>query len=93
MSDPAILQQRLAAAGLKGVKIEATAERPAFRTGQEMWDWVLYGNPIPGMLVGELTEEQRATIKQILDAMLRERAGGNGPAVLSNKVHIAFGTK
>jgi ubiquinone/menaquinone biosynthesis C-methylase UbiE len=93
VSDPAILQQRLAAAGLKGVKIEATAERPAFRTGQEMWDWVLYGNPIPGMLVGELTEEQRATIKQILDGMLRERAGGNGPAVLSNKVHIAFGTK
>jgi hypothetical protein len=58
-----------------------------------MWDWVLYGNPIPGMIVGDLTGEQRATIRQILDGMLRERARGNGPAVLSNKVHVAIGTK
>ena len=42
-----------------------------------MWDWVLYGNPILGMLVADLTEEQRATIRQVLDGMLRERSGGN----------------
>ncbi|MFL5759906.1 MAG: class I SAM-dependent methyltransferase [Thermomicrobiales bacterium] len=93
VSDSEILRQRLTAAGLRNVKIESSAERPAFRSGQEMWDWVLYGNPIPGMLVGDLTEEQRATIRQILDGMLRERSSGNRHAVLSNKVNIAIGIK
>jgi len=80
-------------AGLKEVRIERTAERPAFGSGQEMWDWVLYGNPIPGMLVADLEEEQQATIRQVLDGMLRERSGGNGPAVLTNTVNIGIGTK
>ena len=36
---------------------------------------MLYGNPIPGMLVADLSDEQRADIRQVLDGMLRERAG------------------
>ena len=55
VSDPEVLRQRLTDAGLKDVRVERTAERPAFASGQEMWDWVLYGNPIPGMLVADLT--------------------------------------
>jgi SAM-dependent methyltransferase len=93
VSDPEVLHQRLTDAGLKRVRVESSAERPAFRSGQEMWDWVLYGNPIPGQLVAHLTKEQRATITQVLDGMLRERSGGNGHAVLSNKVNIGIGTK
>jgi ubiquinone/menaquinone biosynthesis C-methylase UbiE len=93
ISDPSVLRQRLTGAGVKNVRVEPSAERPGFRSGQEMWDWVLYGNPIAGMIVGDLTAEQQATIRQVLDGMLRERSGGNKQAVLSNKVHIAFGTK
>lgn len=93
ISDPAVLRQRLIDAGVKNVRVEPSAERPVFRSGQEMWDWVLYGNPIPGMLVADLSEEQQATIRQVLHGMLRERSGGNIHAVLSNKVHIAIGTK
>jgi hypothetical protein len=37
--------------------------------------------------------ERRETLRQILDGMLRERAGGNGKAVLSNAVNIGVGTK
>src|SRR3712207_5510757 len=85
VSDPAVLRQRLIDAGVKNVRVEPSAERPVFRSGQEMWDWVLNGNPIPGMLVGDLTAEQCATIRQVLDGMLRVRSGGNGRAVLSNK--------
>ena len=92
-SDPEVLRRRLIDAGLKGVRIERRAEKPAFTSGQEMWDWVLYGNPIPGMLIADLTEEQRARIRQVLDGMLRERSGANGPAVLTNPVHIGIGTK
>jgi ubiquinone/menaquinone biosynthesis C-methylase UbiE len=93
VSDPEILRSRLTDAGLKGVRVERSAERPAFGSGQEMWDWVLYGNPIPGMLVADLEEEQLARLRQVLDGMLRERSGGNGRAVLTNAVNIGFGTK
>jgi len=93
VSDPDVLRRRLVDAGLKDVRVERTAERPAFDSGQEMWDWVLYGNPIPGMLVEDLTEDQRARLRQVLDGMLREHAGANGRAVLTNAVNIGIGTK
>lgn len=93
MSDPDVLRQRLTDAGLGDVRIERTAERPAFRSGQEFWDWVYYGNPIPGMLVADLDDEQRARLRQVLDGMVRERAVENGRAVLSNVVHIGIGRK
>ena len=93
VSDPEVLRQRLTDAGLKEVGVKRTTERPAFGSGQEMWDWVLNGNPIPGMLVADLTEEQQARLRQVLDGMLRERSGGNGPAVLTNAVNIGIGTK
>jgi ubiquinone/menaquinone biosynthesis C-methylase UbiE len=93
VSDPDVLRRRLTEAGLKDVRVERTAERPAFASGQEMWDWVLYGNPIPGMLVADLTESQQARLRQVLDGMLRERAGANPRAVLTNAVNIGIGTK
>lgn len=93
VSDPEVLRQRLTDAGLKDVGVERTAERPTFASGQEMWAWVLYGNPIPGMLVADLTEEQRARLRQVLDGMLRERAAANGRTVLTNAVNIGIGTK
>jgi ubiquinone/menaquinone biosynthesis C-methylase UbiE len=93
VSDPDVLRQRLVDSGLKDSRVERTAERPAFASGQEMWDWVLFGNPIPGMLVADLTENQRTRLRQVLDGMLRERAGSNGRAVLTNAVNIGIGTK
>lgn len=93
VSDPQVLRQRLEDAGLRDVRIEPSAERPAFTSGQELWDWVMYGNPIPGMLVADLTEEQRATLRRVLDGMVRERAGRDGRAILTNAVHVGIGTK
>lgn len=93
VSDPEVLRQRLTEAGLKDVRIERTAERPAFASGQQMWDWVVYGNPIPGMLLADLSEDQHSRLRQVLHGMLRERAGADGRAVLTNAVHIGIGTK
>jgi hypothetical protein len=87
------LRRRLTDAGLKGARVERTAERPTFSSGQEMWDWVLYGNPIPGVIVGDLSEEQRARLRQVLDGMLRDRAGGDGRATLTNRVNIGIRVK
>ena len=93
VSDPEVLRERLLQAGLKNVSIERTAERPAFASGQEMWDWVMYGNPIPGMLVADFSDEQRVRLRQVLDGMLRERSDGAERTVLKNAVNIAWGRK
>jgi len=93
VSDPDVLRQRLTEAGLTDVRVERTVEQPTFASGQEMWNWVLYGNPIAGMLVADLTEGQRVRLRQVLDGMLRERAVAGGRTVLANAVNIGIGTK
>ena len=94
VADPGVLRRRLTDAGLRDVRVERAAERPSFSSGQEMWDWMFYSNPITGMVVADLslTEGQQARLRQVLDGMLRERAGANGRAVLTNAVNIGVGT-
>lgn len=93
VADPDVLRRRLEGAGLRDVEVFQTAERPAFRSGQEFWDWAYYGNPIGGQLVDDLTEDQRATMRRILDGMLRERSDGSELAVLNNAVNIGIGVR
>jgi ubiquinone/menaquinone biosynthesis C-methylase UbiE len=92
ISDPDVLLRRLTDAGLRDVHIERTAERPEFASGREMWDWVFFGNPIPGVLVADLSEDQRGQLRGVLDGMVRERAGASGRAVLTNAVNVGIGT-
>lgn len=94
VSDPEVMRRRLTEAGLDDVTVDTThEERIDVRSGQELWDWNLGSNPIPGMLTADLTEDQKATVRQVLDGMVRERSGGNGPAVLTAPLNIGFGTK
>lgn len=92
-ADPEKLRQRLADAGLKDVRVETGAEKLELQSGKHLWDWVTNSNPIGGMLVADLTKGQEAMVQRVLDGMLRERAGGSGPAVLTNPVHIGMGRK
>ena len=94
VADPAVLRQRLIEAGLTDVTVDTShQERITVRTGQQLWDWCLGSNPIPGMLVADLTDGQRADIIRVLDGMVRERSGGKGPAVLTAPLNIGVGTK
>lgn len=93
VADPEVLRRRLADAGLREIEVHRSAERPAFRSGHEFWDWAYYGNPIGGELVDDLTEDDRTTIRQTLQGMLRERTNGSEPAVLNNRVNIGIGIK
>jgi ubiquinone/menaquinone biosynthesis C-methylase UbiE len=94
VADPDVLRQRLADAGLNNVTVDSThQERVEFACGQDIWNWMLGSNPIAGMILGELTDEQQATIRQVLDGMLRERSAGHGPAVLTAPLNIGVGTK
>ncbi|PVG80875.1 hypothetical protein DDE18_21065 [Nocardioides gansuensis] len=63
VADPDVLRQRLIDAGLRDVTVDTTQkERVEVRSGRQFWDWTLGGNPIPGLLVADLTERQRADI-------------------------------
>ena len=94
LADPDVLRQRLVDAGLTDVTVDSsTQERISVRTGQQLWDWTLGSNPIPGALIADLSDRQRADIVLVLDRMVRERSGGNGPAVLTAPLNIGVGTK
>jgi ubiquinone/menaquinone biosynthesis C-methylase UbiE len=94
VADPDVLRQRLIDAGLTNVTVDTShQERITMRTGQQLWDWCLGGNPIPGMLVADLTEGQRADIVRVLDGMVHERSGGSGAAVLTAPLNIGVGIK
>lgn len=93
-SDPEVLRSRLIEAGLRDVTVDTGhQETIALRSGQQLWDWCLSGNPIPGMLVADLDKHQRAAVMSKLDAMLSERRNGSGAAFLTAPVNIGIGTK
>ncbi len=94
VADPEVLRRRLTEAGLTDVVVDTTVEeRIEPRSGRELWDWCLGGNPIPGKLVTRLTEEQRHEVIRVLDGMVRERAVRDGIAVLTAPLNIGVGTK
>ena len=94
VADPDVLRQRLIDAGLTGATVDTShQERITVRTGQQLWDWTLGSNPIPGMLIADLTDQQREDIVQVLDGMIRERSGDAGAPVLTAPLNIGVGTK
>jgi SAM-dependent methyltransferase len=95
LQDPERLRKELTIVGLKDVKVETTTETMEFRTGTELWNWLVWSNPIAEMVLGNqnLTSDERGAIREALDRMVRKRAGGNGPAVLTSPINIGMGTK
>ncbi len=93
LSDPEVLRTRLADAGLMQVTVTTVTEKLQFRSGQDLWNWIMFSNPIAGRLTSHLTPEQEADVRRVLDGMVRERAGDSRLAVLTNPVNIGIGTK
>lgn len=91
VADPETLAEALETAGLQGIRIHETQERLVFTSGAHMWEWVVNSNPIPHHLVGDLTEEQRERVRQVLDGMLRDASGGGPGGIVRARVHIASG--
>jgi SAM-dependent methyltransferase len=95
LQDPAKLRQELTNAGLKHVRVDTMTEKLEFRSGQEIWDWLVNSNPIVDRVLGELhlDAEKIAGVRQALDRMIKARAGASDRAVLTNPVNIGVGTK
>jgi hypothetical protein len=45
------------------------------------------------MILGDLAPGRQATVRRVLDRMIREHSGGNGPAVLTAPLNIGVGQK
>src|SRR5690606_17632244 len=88
LQDPRRLRAELEAAGLSDTQVEEIAESTSFRSGRELWDWIVWSNPTVESILGELQlrAEDRACIERAVDELVRERAGGSAAAVLTNPI-------
>jgi ubiquinone/menaquinone biosynthesis C-methylase UbiE len=95
LREPERLSKEFAIAGLRDIKVETITETTAFRTGKELWEWVIWSNPLAEAMLAalNLADKERVIIQQALDKRVRERAGGEGPACLSNPINIGIAIK
>ncbi|MEK1853644.1 MAG: methyltransferase domain-containing protein [Phyllobacterium sp.] len=95
LREPERLRIELAAAGLTDIKIETITETTEFRTGKELWDWIIWSNPIAEEVLGALNlrGNEREIIQQTLEKLVRKRASGSRAAALTNPINIGIGVK
>jgi ubiquinone/menaquinone biosynthesis C-methylase UbiE len=93
VADPDRLRRRLTEAGLTGVTVEAVTWDMRFESATHFWDWLISSNPTAVQLTADLTAEQTADVRQVLDGMFRERSGGMPGVVLHTGVNVGVGTK
>jgi ubiquinone/menaquinone biosynthesis C-methylase UbiE len=95
LADPERLREELVKSGLKNVKVKTVIETTEHKSGYDLWDWLIWSNPIVETVLGSLnlSNDEREIIRHKLEKMVRESAGGNGPATLTNPVNIGIGTK
>jgi ubiquinone/menaquinone biosynthesis C-methylase UbiE len=95
LHDPQRLRQEFANAGLKEIEVETITETTEFKNAQELWEWIVWSNPIVEEVLGHLslTDRERSVIKETVEKLFGERAGKSGSAKLRNPVNIGVGTK
>ncbi len=95
LQDPERLHQELSAAGLSDVKVETITETTEFESGEALWEWIVWSNPIAQMVLDalELSDEDTDVIRGTLEAMVKDRAGDGATAKLTNPINIGVGTK
>jgi len=95
LQDPKRLRDELAAAGLKDVKVETIIETLPPATGERLWNWLVWSNPVVEGVLNELriTSDERKEVQQALDRLVRDRAGGGNTVSLTNPVNIGVATK
>jgi len=94
VADPEVMRRRLTVAGLCNVTVDtAHQEKIELQSGEQLWRWCLGSNPIPGMLVADLTQAQKAAMLSKIDDMIGARRNEKGYAVLIAPLNIGIGTK
>lgn len=95
LADPARLRMELAAAGLRDIALETIKESTEFRSGKDLWEWIVWSNPIVESVLGSLNvaNSERGLIQRALEKRVVERAAESGIARLTDPVNIGIGTK
>jgi ubiquinone/menaquinone biosynthesis C-methylase UbiE len=95
LADPDRLRDELSAAGLTSVTVETVTESTEHKTGKELWEWLVWSNPIVETILGtlNLTGDERIVVQHTLEKLVRERAGNGASAKLTNPVNIGIGVK
>jgi hypothetical protein len=94
LQDPRRLHAELETAGLCDVRVETVEESTSFRSGAELWEWIMCSNPIVESILGELQLQAHdlVRIEDAIGQLLRERAVRGDAAVLTNPINIGVGT-
>ncbi|MEZ5875975.1 MAG: class I SAM-dependent methyltransferase [Hyphomicrobiales bacterium] len=93
LQDPERLRRELTIAGLKHVNVETITETTEFETGQALWAWLIWSNPIVETVLGDLNLTKREATVVTLQRLVEERANGLEVAALTNPIHIGVGVK
>jgi SAM-dependent methyltransferase len=94
VSDPAVMAERLAAAGLRNVRVDTDhQERLELRSGLECWNWMLNSNPITGHILSEFSPGEQAGARDALEELIRRRRDTTPRAVLTAPLNIGLGWK
>ncbi|CAN5825971.1 hypothetical protein BH23ACT10_BH23ACT10_36870 [soil metagenome] len=92
VADPARLRAKLTGAGLTEVRVEPDVWDMPVHSAGHLWDVVTNSNPLGAAMVADLTDEQAAEARKVLDGMLLERSGGGTEAVLHTAINVGVGT-
>jgi ubiquinone/menaquinone biosynthesis C-methylase UbiE len=96
LADAERLRAELCAAGLRDIKVETITEATEHETGEDLWEWLVWSNPIVERILGgmlKLTNDERRLVQRALETLVRGRAAGGRAAKLTNPVNIGIGTK
>jgi ubiquinone/menaquinone biosynthesis C-methylase UbiE len=95
LQDPERLRRELVAAGLTDVAVETITEPTEFRSGAQLWDWLVHSNPIVGEILAELSlpAGEMAAVRAALDVLVRERCADGEPAILTAPINVGVGSK
>jgi SAM-dependent methyltransferase len=95
LQDPARLRGELAKAGLTQIRVDTITETTEFRSAGDLWDWIVYSNPIVEEVLAslQLSSVERATIEGTAAELFRQRADRGDVVRLSNPVNVGVGTQ
>jgi ubiquinone/menaquinone biosynthesis C-methylase UbiE len=95
LHDPERLRRELVEAGCTDVKVEQLSEPTEYPTGADLWEWIMWSNPIAEHVLEalELTADERVTVKKRMDELHKEGAGAKGTLTLTAPINIGVGTK
>src|SRR5690606_39275405 len=94
LQDPRRLRAELEAAELTCVHVETITESTRFRSGRELWEWIVWSNPLVATILDalRLRQDERERIEHAIDELVSERAAGGDAAVLTNPINIGVGS-